>query len=856
MFAPQLGRLLAAVCLCALAVSLFAERTAAHSPHDVTEVLEVSPFYAQDGTALAVMVLSEHRVLARTMDHGKSWQTYGAQPAQYQVQALCFSPAFDVDGTLFMATRSNGVWRSTDRGSSWMRIDQNLALPLLDMDISPDFANDQRLLLATTAGCQASQDGGQTWTPSSTGLAETILQTIAFAPGAGNVVFAGRTRLHRSNNGGLNWTPVGDPPGQITAIAISPDFAQDGVLEIGLMQNGVYVSTNGGLSVQAHQTGLLETEVNDVAIAADGTVFCVTHGSVYRAAGAGQPWTQAEASLEPLSELTTDHYASIAPTSTFDTDATVYLGSYEGIFRSLDGAGLWRQCDTYTQRINRSVVFSPGFAIDRTVLFTNYGAGPLFRLPQQLGTTQPPQAAPGTIAGTPHAPPAPPSSPPHGAGRSLQPSPPLAGPAPTLQPYGKLIEDTRADDVSSLHVRPTALSPDFLHDGTLFVGHEGMWRSHDRGLHWTRVQLPPGVTIVRGLAVTPGFPANPLLFLGTPGEGLFRSLDEGATWQRSNAGLPADFRCREIVVSPAFAQDGRVYAISNEAGIWGSVDGGFSWSSMNVGVGNTATLRALRLSPDFADDGTLVMAAKSLGVLLSTDFGASWTAINNGLPDLGGIDAEGVAISPEWSADHTLFATVARGGSVFRSTDAGASWQPADTGLPLTLYRDLDVTPTFGTDRTLIVNSNEWSWISTDAGDSWSRLPATLRVDDTSHQVVYDHQWTRVEYDASHSTGVSAADQAGDWFEYEFYGDSIAWFVVTAPDAGRADVLLDGVFQATVDLYSPTVQEQVRIWGADLGRHAWHTLRIEVGGTAQRGSAGTWVRSDAVEYTFDEWPLP
>jgi hypothetical protein len=67
-----------------------------------------------------------------------------------------------------------------------------------------------------------------------------------------------------------------------------------------------------------------------------------------------------------------------------------------------------------------------------------------------------------------------------------------------------------------------------------------------------------------------------------------------------------------------------------------------------------------------------------------------------------------------------------------------------------------------------------------------------------------------------------------------FTGRSIAWVGLKAANRGKAQVYVNGVLRATVDLYSATTKKQVVLWTATYGSSSTRTLTIKVLGTPGR----------------------
>jgi hypothetical protein len=67
-----------------------------------------------------------------------------------------------------------------------------------------------------------------------------------------------------------------------------------------------------------------------------------------------------------------------------------------------------------------------------------------------------------------------------------------------------------------------------------------------------------------------------------------------------------------------------------------------------------------------------------------------------------------------------------------------------------------------------------------------------------------------------------------------FTGKSIAWVGLKAATRGKAEVYINGVFKATVDLYSASTLKQRIVWSANYASSATRTITIKVLGTSHR----------------------
>jgi hypothetical protein len=74
----------------------------------------------------------------------------------------------------------------------------------------------------------------------------------------------------------------------------------------------------------------------------------------------------------------------------------------------------------------------------------------------------------------------------------------------------------------------------------------------------------------------------------------------------------------------------------------------------------------------------------------------------------------------------------------------------------------------------------------------------------------------------------------GSTVSYSFTGRKIAWVGLKGANRGKAQVYVNGVLKATIDLYSPTTLKQRVVWSANYTTSATRTITIKVLGTPGR----------------------
>ncbi len=281
---------------------------------------------------------------------------------------------------------------------------------------------------------------------------------------------------------------------------------------------------------------------------------------------------------------------------------------------------------------------------------------------------------------------------------------------------------------------------------TIYLGCDvgGFYVSRDAGQSWTIQNSGLTDHFVECLAVHPR--DSRILLLGCEG-GIFKSTDQGKTWQAKRAGFPPPARYSFAAPIGALCFDptrpdvlyagiGRPRWGKDGAGaIYRSTDCGESWKLLTPP--GTLPDKTIVSDLEVAPDGSTVLAATTAGLYRSTDQGASWTKAN-GLPDQ---PINELAIAP--SAPAIVYCTVrttARddqpwNGGVWRSDDGGATWSRRSTGLADRVGKTGQPAPMTSNVKEIVVDPRDTNtvyvgdtaWVSagmvktTDGGQSWQR---------------------------------------------------------------------------------------------------------------------------------------
>ncbi len=229
----------------------------------------------------------------------------------------------------------------------------------------------------------------------------------------------------------------------------------------------------------------------------------------------------------------------------------------------------------------------------------------------------------------------------------------------------------------------------------------GVWKTSDAGNSWRNVTdgfLNTGS--VGAVAVAPSDPN--VVYVGTGeadirgnfshGDGVYRSLDAGKTWQ--HVGLDDTRQIGRIAVHPRdentlfVAALGHVFGPNDQRGVFRSTDGGDTWERV-LHVDDRTGAIDVAIDPNnprviFASFWHVSRTPWSLdsggpgsGLYRSTDGGDTWQPLTNGLP--GGVKGK-IGVSPSAAQRDLVYAIVeAEDGGVFRSTDGGDSWRKVNS---------------------------------------------------------------------------------------------------------------------------------------------------------------------------------
>jgi len=527
-------------------------------------------------------------------------------------------------------------------------------------------------------GVFRSTDDGSSWEAANIGIEKTSIHSLTTNA---NYLFAGVDFDYRGHGGvyrtpldGTQWTPVNVG---ISAMTIASLYADGANIYAGTIGSGVFKSTDNGESWIQSNNGMGDEFVNSITMN-NGILFAAGSNNLYRSDDGGGSWYFTDGG----------QYFNIF--SLFAEGEYMYAGGFAGFIRSTDYGNTW------SNRIDIQILTTGAhltcFAARDTILYATTSTGPgigVITSSDHGGIWTPlnegiENVSLNTIVTTPASLIAGGSakgillSVDEGATwiKSNEGLPPGGSIRRLLRIKDAVYSGTGGDGVhrttdNGATWESTSNEPDGVlqneivpalaeKGGVLLAGtgYEGVFRSTDGGSSWTRSSggLPEN-DIVLSLAGS-----GEHFIVGT-GLGIFYSTDIGETWLPSNVS--------DATVTDIAAEEGYAYAIVHSGiftstGIYRSTDDGINWTL--VTESGTTTLVGLTATGPYVLTGSF-----SPGGFRSTDYGVSWLGYS--IPNADGVYSL-------FSLDETIYAGAGlQSQGVYKSTDFGVSFSPFNAGL-------------------------------------------------------------------------------------------------------------------------------------------------------------------------------
>ncbi len=348
-------------------------------------------------------------------------------------------------------------------------------------------------------------------------------------------------------------------------------------------------------------------------------------------------------------------------------------------------------------------------------------------------------------------------------------------------------------------------SPDIVYAGT-WGG--GVFKSVDGGNNWTPMNNGLHNLYINAMAIDPN--NSDILYAGPYQDKLYKSINGGLSWAYAgNATIQDQAIVYAITVDPT--NSNLVYigtrGIPGPTGwnpwsgiVYKSTDGGASWTPSLTDVGGSNQQDwAYSLAVDPVSPNVVYAATHEHGPYRSDDYGATWRPVTTGLSDLSG---RFIAIDP---VNHnTLYFGVWHRTAIFKSTNGGSSWIDANSGIDGAKIFWIAIDPlntsTIYAASPKADSADHWGIVKTiNAGGSWKTIEFQ---NDNMYRVAVDPFNDNNVLAGSAYTGIWLSNNAGgSWHHSQaaFSNASVTSYLVLPGNGNTAFVstLGGGVSEST-----------------------------------------------------------
>ena len=248
----------------------------------------------------------------------------------------------------------------------------------------------------------------------------------------------------------------------------------------------------------------------------------------------------------------------------------------------------------------------------------------------------------------------------------------------------------------------------------------GVWRSSDQAATWEqKVVISQKQSLaaanILNIAIDPL--SDNILYLGTEGDGLFKSIDGGESWYalsakdtefKNNASiyrLSIDQRNTNLIYAAVFQDDfGRVFK---------SQDAGKNW--LEIYLSSRSGYAVLTVEADLREGATIYIGTAEGGLLKSFDGGASWRALK-------WFDGGVFDVKIDTNNSQILYVGVKDRG-IFKSVDGGNNWQELNSAKSFWETGSLDSLVMDKKNTTTLYAASKTGLLRTvDGGQAWQRV--------------------------------------------------------------------------------------------------------------------------------------
>ena len=473
-------------------------------------------------------------------------------------------------------TTGHGIWKSIDRGRTWINIQNNIPLSGFPTDIVIDPNNTSTLYISmnnyyepSNASLYKSLDSGNNWIDiSPDGLTIPYICSIAIAPNDHNTIYAGTSDdgVFKSEDAGETWESFNSGLKILQIATIEVDILNR-IIYLGTFYDGIYKKCSEDntwlkISDNINITSCLGIDIcsNDYS-----HVFVAAINGLFETDDMGESWRYIDVGMplhdSPNGVVIDKYYNNIIYLSSGHQITSPSLDY--GFFISFDGGENWT-CrndglpDDYSYNdIDISYINDDTkriFLISSNGVFYSDNVGENWHLCDRdlpsdawyteivVAVSDQKTIAVGDELNRIFIS--------HNRGESWHQATEL-----TDNPNGKYIFELAFNPIDENHIYASSTS-------------HGLFESIDSGESWNNINnnlpLDQYVQIVSGIAINPYNPSN--IFVGSNHYGIFKSHNGGQTWESFNEGMDTTDGVGKMMFAPGDTT--RLYFASSMRSVW------------------------------------------------------------------------------------------------------------------------------------------------------------------------------------------------------------------------------------------------------------------------------------------------
>lgn len=250
------------------------------------------------GKKITGLIVEGNTIIATTDSNGVYFSENGGQSWTQRNTGITNRRVLSLtkkNNLIAIGTYGAGVYTSTNNGLNWSVSTTGMTLPYI---YSLLISSPNNYIFAGSGGYGGflSTNNGNSW---SQNLGTTYIVTCYYQTPAGYYLCGAGPRIYKSTNEGANWIQIASSNTTVKDITTTPRPTSGFNIFVGSL-DGMFISTNEGVSWSTINSGLDYRHINSVA--ASGTnVFAGSYeGGVYLSTNNGTNWTTINTGLTNL----------------------------------------------------------------------------------------------------------------------------------------------------------------------------------------------------------------------------------------------------------------------------------------------------------------------------------------------------------------------------------------------------------------------------------------------------------------------------------------------------------------------------------------------------------------------------